>query len=119
MSTIANLLDQLADARECAFDWECKVQEAAAWEVARWDESKAEVERLEKEIKSKAKFVPVSQAHTLIGRLLQLVWTPGRAAWDGDALRELAGEFGIPENRLAECQTQGSGFWSIRKRGKK
>lgn len=119
MSVIANLLDELSCARECKDTVTSKIEQAVPELVAELAIAEQNVITLEKQIKDKAKFVPVTQAHTLVGKLLQLVWTPGRVAWDSEALQNLAVEFGIPDEKLAECQVQGSGFWSIRKRGKK
>jgi hypothetical protein len=120
MGSIANLLDELAARRECLAGLEAEIAAAIPAHLLRQKTAlETEVKNLEAGVKEKAKYIPETQAHTVIGRLLQLVWTPGRVSWDGLALEKLAGEFGIPESRLVQCRTQGDGFWSIRKAGKK
>lgn len=69
-------------------------------------------------IKAAAKHVPLSQAHTLVGRLHQLVWTYPKAVYDAERLEALVRQLGGTDGQLSECLQDKPGFWSLRKRGK-
>ena len=57
--------------------------------------------------------------HTLLGRVFQLVWRPGRQVWDDAGLRQVAEKYGVPWDELQACgKVQKAGTWAIRKRGK-
>jgi hypothetical protein len=116
MSVIADLLDRLAAERKRL----ASVEQAIAIQAGPLEEQRqcleAACKKIEEEIKGKAKFVPTSQAHTLLGRTLQLVWS-GRTTVDQDALQDLFDKYGVSDaDRAAVLSSSGS--WSIRKRGK-
>jgi hypothetical protein len=116
MSVIANKLD---DYSNCLRDIE--VIEALILDTPegrRLACLKLEAEELAKGIKDSAKHVPLSQAHTLIGRLHQLVWYYPKAVYSIDRLVALAQRLGASDADLSESLDDKPGYWSLRKRGK-
>jgi hypothetical protein len=117
--TIVNLLDELTAARACLADVQGEIKALVPTDLAAKEALAAKtVADLEATIKDRAKFIPDTQAHSLIGQALQLVWSKGKVGWDDVRLAVLAGKYGVPQDELAGCKVQGDGWWSIRQRGK-
>lgn len=116
MSTITTLLDDLAVERQRLEQVEQQILAAApASLVDERQRLEQQCKQLEATIKAKAKHIAPVSAHTLVGRLLQLVWTAGRL--DVGKLEQLARSLGASDEQVAACT--GSGFWSIRKTASK
>lgn len=77
MSVICNLLDELAGLRQAAAAAEAEIERQVPDLIARKAEIERQAKALEDVIKDKAKYIPPSQAHTLRGGALQLVWVEG------------------------------------------
>jgi hypothetical protein len=114
MSVITALLDKLFVERQALQAAQASIPVDIQAAI---NEAEGRVKCLEAEVKSKAKFVPGSQAHTLVGSRLQLVWSV-RKAWDESDLQALATRYNIPPAELDACK-KGTGGWSIRARGQK
>lgn len=117
--SISNLLDILFDKRNELITVQDEIKSACPALVERQECLENAIADLEAEIKGKAKFIPVSQAHTLVGKALQLVWTTATVKNEVDlvALDDLAKKHGfdVPFH-LVETR---SAFWSIKKRSRK
>ena len=114
--SIAKLLDELASQRETLEGLRSDLEAQAPELAAAIKAQAATVEGLEKDIKAKAQYVPDSQAHTLVGRLLQLVWTAAKPVLDEGKVTALCAANGLSTDGL---YTAKPGFWSIRKRAAK
>jgi len=122
MPTITKMLDSYADIMTTAICLEDQIKLAAPDLWVQREAALKSADALKGEIKDKAKFIPQSQAHTLIGKLFQMVWKPGRDALDEekitsmlDRLNALTGE----TNALDSLKTAQAGWWEVRKVGKK
>jgi len=138
MSVITVLLDTLADRRVALARVDADIEAKVPDLVAARSKLQAEAEVLEKDIKHRAKFVPETQAHTLLGHLLQLVWSKPKPKWNEAKIEGLVTSY----NALLLCvrqhqedwaveagnafrllsvedlKDQPDGYWSIRDRGK-
>lgn len=118
MSVITNLLDTLSIKRGDLGAVKALLDLARPDLATQRDCLAAEIEQLEAKIKGKAKYVPETQAHTLVGRLLQLVWCPGRKDIDKNALADVLAKYGVSAEDSARLFVKKNGYWSIRNRGK-
>ena len=97
MSKIVALLNDLEGARAALETVNAEVQtHIPAHLVQAQSDLEKRVKCIEAEVKDKAKFIPPSQAHTLVGNSLQLVW-----------------------NEETPVSYVRKAFWSIKKRGGK
>jgi hypothetical protein len=119
MTVITALLNTLAIRRSTMECLKAQVRAAAGSLADDLDKAEAEVKALEADVKDKAKFVPDSQAHTLKGDSLQLVWTKGKKALDEDLTVKALQAAGWTQDAIDGLYTTGTGFWSIRKKGVK
>ncbi len=128
MSVITNLLDALSAAREELY---CKEQEIICQVPQHLLEEKssleAQVKSLETQVKAKAKYIPETQAHTLKGLILQLVWNQPKPKLDEEKVRDLLARYNVlvqvsqpgttcPEMTWDDLTVKPDGYWSIRNR---
>jgi len=123
MSVITVLLDTLADRRQAIARLDADIEAKVPDLLAERSKLQAEAETLEKDIKHRSKFV--ADAHTLVGRLLQLVWVPRQPVWSEakiidllDAYNNLACPQGYDPVKVADLQEQPEGYYRITKVGK-
>jgi len=107
MSSIAEKLDRVAEAREAL--------EAARAEVPlklqiKIEAAEAEVKAAEAEVKAAAKFISGNGKHTIAGKILQLVYVTNVTYPKAKLEAE------VPEELLAKVRKV-SNTWAIRKRG--
>jgi len=122
MATIVKMLDNYGEMMALA---QCLEDQIKTTVPALWNDREAALktaDALKGEIKDKAKFIAPANAHTLIGKLFQLVWKPGRAALDEEKvlgmlnrLKALTNE----ANTLDSVMSENPGWWEVRKVGKK
>ena len=137
--TITALLDNLYELRQAAKAVQAKIEAAAPELVAERSRLETEVKQAEKAIDEKSKYISKSQAHTMIGQWLQLVWSQPKPKLDDSKVEhlvarynavlasvrqvnpelaaELQAEFGCAS--LDSVKTEPDGYWSKRERGKK
>jgi hypothetical protein len=138
MSAITDILDRYGEKKAALAAVEVAIESAASALVAQRKELEAAIKELDKEAKSKAKYIPESQAHTLLGRLFQMVWSNPEPKLDESKVsamveqyngllklvRQLPGQDGQDlgnEFRLVsleDMKTAPGGYWAIHKRGK-
>lgn len=115
---IASMLDELAALRTQAAALEAALRAASPEIATNLDQTKELAGSLEADIKTSAKYVPESQAHTLIGSSLQLVWVAEKTEMVPDmaALATLAKEHGF-EIPMVEKSVRAK-YWAIKARKK-
>jgi len=114
MSKIVETLDQLSVVRGQLAQVEAQIAKSKLGLEA--SKLEAQVKDLEAKAKSQAKYIPVDQRHTLVGRDLQLVFSH-RENFDKSEALKIFAEFKVPGSRAAKCYS-GSDVWSIKSVGK-
>jgi len=125
MSVITTALDKLAERRRQVEEVTVEIERREPELVALRTLYELQVETIEHEIKAKAVYIPESKAHTLIGRLLQLVWCKPKPKLSDakvidllDAYNNLACPQGYDPVKLEDLQERVDGYWRISKVGK-
>lgn len=117
MSVITSKLDQLHEIRNEIGRLEAEIRQATPDLHSTLDILECRANELEKSIKQSAKYVPPSQAHTLRGAFLKLVWRV-RKTWKVDQanLADLVEKYQISQEDLEKVITsQDSSNWAITK----
>lgn len=123
MSVIVDLLDRAASKRAAAAEVAADIRRVAGDLLSQQEALEGEAAALVKEAKEKARFIPPTQAHTLVGRFLQLVWNPAKIETDldPDKVKEVFRKYGVPESEWDGCFTSVEvrcAYWGERKVGK-
>jgi hypothetical protein len=112
VNVISTLLDRVAEARAKVAEVQAEIEAVAGDLLKLKARFETEVKDLEAQAKNQARFIPISQRHTLHGSTLQLVWTVRRDFEESD-LQALASKYGITPAELDACKTD-KGYWSVR-----
>jgi hypothetical protein len=135
---IIGILDRYAEKVAAAERVQAEIDRLAGDLLTQRKALEAEAESLAKQAKEKAKYVPASQAHTLVGRLFQLVFNRPAARLDEakvlalvdkynsllQAVRQLPGPEALELGNLynltnqAALKVEPDPYWTLRKVGK-
>jgi hypothetical protein len=121
MSTIAVILDKYAEKMNELESIQRKIKSAVPELIDAEAQLTKEVDAIKAEVKDKAKFIPASQAHTLVGKFFQLVWKPTSDKWDGEKIEAWVQTACLtPEQTagLMACKSKGQATWAVCKKGK-